>query len=299
MHAATENTERTGVSARYYSMRRLSPYQGTVQVVDMPGFSAMSADGISWEVRVGNPVGRPTRAVWREDALHGIPMTERIDPFARAMREHPPMPFALADTLELWLLDAAERLPLALLGSTLAQMAPTNTVETTWRAAFEGDDCFVSTSLQAVSARPDQHPFIPHQDVLNRCVRKAASARPRAQWFRRDAAGKGIGAGGSGIEPELIGRELEASWFPELLVREQWDTDLETGLVRDYHDWLAPSLLTHTGLRPTTRNRLERAACAQAEKLYRVRHLLPEIINHDLIDVAMVEAVLRRAATPA
>jgi hypothetical protein len=229
--------------------------------------------------------------------LQGIPVNERFEPFYEAMRAHPAMPFERADTLELWLLEARDGLPLALLGSRLASMAAPNVVDATWRAAFEGDDCFVAPSLQAVSERPDQTPSIAHQEILNRCVRKAASSRPRAQWFRRDAAGNGVGAGGCNIDSALIGRTIEASWFPELLVREEWDTELERALVRDYHDWLAPALLTHSDLRRATRDRLERVACAQAEKLYRYRHLLPEIVNADLVNVALVEAVLRRAAT--
>jgi hypothetical protein len=292
------NESRVDSAPRFYSMRRLSPYQGTVQIVDMPGFSAMSADGVSWEVRIGNPGMRPTRAVWREESLHGVAVTERIEPFVEVLRHHPPLPFTLADTLELWLLDAREMLPLALLASALPHMAPPNTVDTHWRAAFSGDDCFVSSTVQATAARPVEHPFIPHPEILNRCVRKAASARPRAQWFRREVTGDGVGAGGHGIEPELVGRQIEAVWFPELLAREEWDSDLEQGLVRDYHDWLAPALLTHSNIRRATRERLERAACAQAEKLYRVRHLLPQVINSDLVEVALVEAMLRRTANP-
>ena len=93
-----------------------------------------------------------------------------------------------------------------------------------------------------------------------------------------------------GIDPELL-----AACFPELLLRERWESQIEAYLVRDYHDWLAPALLTHTYLKRATRERLERAACRQAEKLYRVRPLLPEVINADLVDVAMIEAMLRRA----
>jgi hypothetical protein len=50
---------------------------------------------------------------------------------------------------------------------------------------------------------------------------------------------------------------------------------------------------------PATRARLERAACRQAEKLYAVRALLPEVIDTDLVKTAFVEAVIRRAGRPA
>lgn len=297
------STVRTDVvaatAARYYSLRRLSPYQGTVQVVEMPGFRAMSADGATWELRIGNTGARPTRTVWHEGGPYDIELSERTEPFLTAVRDHPRLPFALADTLELWLLDAGDALPLALLATALPHMAPPNTVETAWRAAFNGDDSFVAASLQAAAAHPPENPFIPHREILNRCVRRAAGARVQAQWFRRDMGGEGVGLPGSGIANENVGRTLEPSRFPELLLREYWDSDVEIGLVRDYHDWLAPTLLTHSGLRRATRDRLERAACRQAEKLYRVRHLLPEVINNDLIEVALVEAMLRRSNPPA
>ncbi len=285
-------------TARYYSLRRLSPYQGTVQVVEMPGFRAMSADGATWELRIENPGARPTRSVWHEGGPYDIELSEHTEPFLTALRDHPRLPFVFADTLELWLLDARDALPLALLASTLPHMAPPNTVETTWYAAFRGDDRFVAPSLQAAATHPPENPFIPHREVLNRCVRRAAGARAQAQWFRRDMGGEGVGLQGSRIPDERVGRTLEPSRFPELLLSEYWDSDVEVGLVRDYHDWLAPTLLTHSGLRRATRDRLERAACRQAEKLYRARQLLPEVINNDLIEVALVEAMLRRSNSP-
>lgn len=284
-------------TASFYSMRRLSPYQGTIQVVELPGFRAMSADGHAWELRIENPGARPQRTMWREGDVYDVEITERNAPFLLALRDHPPLPFALADSLELWLLDAQTQLPLALLASALPHMAPPNTVDTAWRAAFSGDDGFVAPSLQAAATRPPEQPYLPHREILNRCVRKAAGTRVRAQWFRRTATGDGLGLNGSGIEPALHNRELDCAQFPELLVREVWDSEVETDVVRDYHGWLAPSLLTHSNLARATRARLEQAASTQAEKLYRVRHLLPEIVNQDLIDVALVEAVLRRSGS--
>ncbi len=288
-------TDTAATAVRYYSLRRLSPYQGTVQVVEMPRFRAISADGATWELRVESPGMRPTRAVWREGGPFEIVLNEHTLPFVNALSERPSLPFALADTLELWLLDTRDALPLALLAGTLPNMAAPTTVETRWRAVFRGDDSFVSPSLQAVATRPPPQPFISHGEILNRCVRRAGGAQPRAQWFRRGLDGAATGLHGHGIDDELVGRKIEPSWFPELLLREDWDDDVEAQLVRDYHDWLAPGLLAHSNLRRATRDRLERAACHQAEKLYRVRQLLPEIVNTDLVEVALVEAVLRRA----
>lgn len=276
----------------YYSLRRLSPYQGTVQVVDLPGFRAMSPDGITWQVRVQSRYPRfGGRAVWRADGSGNLIETDRTRPFFDAMREAPALPFPLADRQELWLLDGREQAPLALLTSTLERAASPPTFAPQWQAALAGDDSFVSrmfTSGSTVS-------LIPHRELVSRCVQKAAGARVRAQWFVRSADGSGTGLGGSGISDALRGRRVVREVFPELLVSERWETEAERGLVRDYHDWLAPGLLTHNNLTRGTRDRLEQAACRQAEKLYHVRQLLPEVLNPDLVKVAMVEAVMRRS----
>ena len=278
---------------RYYSMRHLSPYQGTVQVAEMPGFRAMSADGITWRVQFLNQPSRfSSYAVWRADGSGNLIETERTRSFIETMQRHPSLPFPLADELELWLLDSKEQKPLAILASTLGHIHPPRDMNTTWQAGLAGDDSFVAPSL--ADGAPVSH--IPHHDVLNRCVQKAAGPLERAQWFRRDHEGNGVGLNGCRIDPTQVGRELTQDKFPELLLRSDWERDEESRLVQDYHDWHAPNLLTHSDLKRGTRDRLERIACRQAEKLYKVRHLLPEIVNPDLLNVAFVEAVIRRSA---
>lgn len=279
---------------RYYSLRRLSPYQGTVQVVECPGFRAMSADGSRWRVQFLNQRTRfSSYGVWRADGQGSLIETERTQPILRALRERPRLPFPLADRLELWLLDAADRLPLALLTSTLPERVPPQAVALQWRAALAGDDAFAARSLASDDGQPSH---IPHRSVLDRCVQRAAGARPQAQWFRRGVDGGGEGLDVHGLDRALSGRSLERGHFPELLLRERWENEQESALVRDYHEWHAANLLTHTDLERSTRASLERAACRQAAKLFRVRYLLPEIIDDDLVRVAMVEAVIRQSA---
>jgi hypothetical protein len=282
-------------TVRHYSLRRLNPYQGTVQIAEVPGFRAMSVDGITWQVQVLQHHPRISGyGTWRADGSGDLIETDRTRELLRALREHPALPFAAVDRLELWLLDARERLPLALLASALPSPRPPRVYRVQWQAALAGDGSFVAPSLGTASAEA----FIPHRDVVDRCVQNAAGAQPVAQWFLRDAGGRGTGLGGYRVDAELDSRVLDAELFPELLVREEWSRGTERDLVREYHDWLAPALLTHRGLHHATRDRLERAACRQAEKLYRLRYLLGDIVNAELIKVAMVEAVLRRSARP-
>ena len=281
---------------RYYSMRRLSPYQGTVQVMEMPGFRAISTDGVTWRVQFLNQRSRYTsHAVWRADGSGNLIETRHTGEFIRAMQNHPPLPFLPADNIELWLLDAKQHRPLAILASTLGRITPPRAVDTVWYAALAGDDGFTAPSLSAGGRGEAFTSHIPHQEVLNRCVQKGAGPLERAQWFRREGDGSGTGLHGNRLDAAQVGRTLQRDAFPELLLREVWEVELEKNLVRDYHDWQAPRLLTHRDLTRATRDRLEQAACRQAEKLYQVRHVLPEIINRDLLNVAFVEAVIRRS----
>lgn len=285
---------------RYYSVRRLSPYRGTIQIVELPGFRALSADGETWRVQVlGRGARFSSQGVWRPDGGGSLIETERTRACIEALRARPQLPFPLADSLELWLLDARAGRPLALLASTLPEHSPPPIAEIGWRTAFAADDDFVAPSLDPHAPRATAPPPIPHREVLARCIQKEVGPRPRAQWFRRLSDGSGIGLAGCRLEPGWSGRRLAPEAFPELLLREQWETEREVKLVRDYHDWLSPWLLTHSRLRRATRDRLERAACRYPERLYAVRQLLPEIINHDLVKVALVEACLRRSVLPA
>ncbi len=279
--------------ARYYSLRRLSPYQGTVQVAECPGFRAMSADGLRWRVQFLNQRTRfSSYGVWRADGHGSLIETERTQPIVQTLRDRAPLPFPLADRMELWLLDAEQRLPLALLASTLPERAPPQAVALSWRTALADDD-FQALSLNRADG---QASHMPHKSVLDRCVQRAAGSRPQAQWFRRDADGGGDGLEMSGLARAVAARRLERERFPPLLLREEWSSAQEQQLVRDYHEWHAANLLTHTDLPRPTRAALEHAACRQAAKLFRVRYLLPDIVDPELLRVAMVEAVIRQSA---
>jgi hypothetical protein len=279
---------------RYYSLRRLSPYQGTVQVVECPGFRAMSPDGTRWRVQFLNQRTRlSSYGIWRADGSGNLIETERTQPIIRALRAHPALPFPLADRLELWLLDGKDRHPLALLATTLSGRAPPAVTVPRWRASLGGEEAFHAPSLRAGGDAKDAP--IAHCDVLDRCVQRAAGPQPQAQWFERSSDGSGVGLETSGLDPTLSPRKLPGNAFPPLLLREDWSTERETALVRDYHEWHAANLLTHSNLSRAKRTELEVAACRSATKLYRVRHLLPEVVNGELLQVALVEAVIRQS----
>jgi len=289
---------------RFYSTRRLCPYFGTVQVIELPGCRAISPDGLTWQVQIQNriaEVGGRTRystyGIWREDGSGDLIENEQTQVYISTLRNRPRLPFALADRLELWLLDGRDGLPLALLNSSLSTTRPPQPSEARWKAVPPGDTLFVSASLavlQATGSVPADDGQT-HGEVLEHTVQEAAGPLPRAQWFRRAADGSGIGQGGLGLEGDSASRRLPAEAFPELLVRERWRDDVAADLVRDYHAHLSAWLLTHPDLTRETRAQLEHDACRRASELYRLRHVLPEILNPEKLKVAMVEALIRHA----
>ncbi|MFZ0256961.1 MAG: hypothetical protein WAN46_15250 [Gammaproteobacteria bacterium] len=133
-----------------YSIRRLSPFQGVLQVVKTPNARALSVDGRSWETQVHCEIRRPrwggsprnvtvlrrfvAVALWStRDGLTRLPIdptldrarleevSERLLVRLRAVAEK--LPLSRRDSVELWLLDAKDRLPLALLGSAMETAA--------------------------------------------------------------------------------------------------------------------------------------------------------------------------------
>jgi hypothetical protein len=238
---------------------------------------------------------RAVHSVWRDGSDKDIPF-DSAQPGFEALFSHPPTPFPLADNLELWLLDAEQGMPLALLRSLLPREEPPAVTDVSWIAGFRDEESFYAPSLASTQASKESRSYIPHAEVLTRCVRTAAGTNPMTQWFLRQEDGSGVGASGHNLATGLEGRTLNKAKFPRFLLREDWEDDMRTRLVGDYHSWQAPYLLTHTNYSAETRDWLERAACQQAERLYSVRKLLPVILNKDLVDAAMVEAVIRRTA---
>lgn len=282
----------------YYSMRQLSPYGGLVQVVDISGFRALSTDGHCWRVQLNQTGARyAMHGVWYRDNASSFISTAQTEPYIQAMESMPELPFPMADSLELWLLDK-QSLPLALVSSRLAGSPPPRLENVNWIATYSNENTFHAPSLSGVLANEGgaNLPY-PHSEVLHRCVRARAGALARAQWFQRSSDGSGHGYNGCRIDKILEGRYLDKGLFPELLLTEDgWETDQEARLVRDYHNWQAANLLTHTNVSVGTRDRLERHACRQAEMLYTVRDLLPERINKELLEAAFVQAIIMRSS---
>ena len=284
------------VQPTYYSLRQWAPYQGTVQVVEIPGFRAVSRDGRQWQIQVRNEGIRFfTYGTWCADGSGNLIAIERTQPLVNAMENLPALPFPAIDSLELWLLDQKDKMPMALLRSMPDTRRPFVATSLRWQPAITWGTEFISSSfLNHAEIGEDQH--VTHDQLLERFVSAEAGAFPAAQWFRRQPDGSGIGLDASGPLSGINGRELAADAFPELLVRESWEDEMFTAMIDDYHAWQAPELLTHSSLSTPARDRLEHSARESAQRIYRLRNVLPQIVNQELMQAAFVEAMIRQTA---
>lgn len=285
------------MNAEYYSVRQLNPYRGATQVVDMGDARAYSFDGERWQIRCRNQFGQHwTLGVWSNDESRLAVDTDATRALLEALKCRPALPFSCDDRLELWLLDKKQMRPLALLRSARDSEVPPPVADREWRAFMLEDNRFTAPSLlESDAKRPAKAWPVRHRDVLERLVNSAARPLPAVQWFRRDEAGGGIGLSGGRLDPEMQGRTLNHSEFPELIVRERWDNDADRLLVEEYHEWNAALLLTHCTLSQLTRARLERSACAQPDRLLHIYRLIPEFVDRNRIEIALVQARLTTA----
>lgn len=280
---------------RYYARRRLNPYRGVVQIIEVEDAMAHSYDGLTWHLRADDGSGwvRPT-GVWIEG--EGLKAGVRLpDALRVALEQHPPLPFGLADQCELWLLDKQRGLPLALLAASPPSTHRHERIEPDWQPFVLTYSAFRSPALarRDLPGRPSDDR---HRDWLARAVNNAARPYPAAQWFRRQADGGGVGLSGLRLEKGWQQRALPADAFPELPVRSTWNNPLEQSVISDYHMHLAPLLLLLPGLADATREALEAAACQQAQRLARIHRLLPRVLRPERLNAALVAARLEAAA---
>lgn len=283
------------MSVRTYARRRVNPYRGVVHVLDLGEATAHTSDGLTWHLRAedGQGLMRPI-GVWVEG--EGVRAGTRIPAeLIEALRHHPPLPFKLADRMELWLLDKEQGLPLALLASELPSRYRPDRIEPEWHPFTLSYTGFRSEALsrrEEGTATSDSR----HRDWLARTVNSAARPYPAAQWFQRRPDGGGEGRAGLRLETAWQQRTLPAQAFPELLVRTSWNNRLEQSVIKEYHTWLAPLLLLLPELSDATREWLEAAACRRPAWLARVHRLIPRVLDRARLNAALVAARLEVSA---
>lgn len=283
---------------RYYALRRVNPFRGVVEVVDVGDATAHSYDGLTWHLRAddGHGLVRPV-GVWEEGIGWKAGRPDAAPDLIAALETRPPLPFPIFDTWELWLLHRETGLPLAIIDAARQGEPRPEGREMAWHPFVSSYTGFRSAALMEREKRATSQvgSDISHKDMLSRIVNHAARPHPMTQWFHRDQAGVGKGEGGARLPHEWRGRQLPAEAFPELLVREDWNSRLEQSVIADYHAWLAPLLLLWPRLTTTTRDRLEALACERPRWLVRVHRLLPRVVDPARLNAALVAARLEQA----
>jgi hypothetical protein len=285
-------------------IRRLNPFLGVTQIVELEIGRAVSTDAENWEIQlaVERPAGwgslnrnRSERqfyryGVWSDsEGLAHFPVHPRLDPLAlhesadilisAVCRTARHRPYPLADRYELWLVDSDET-PVALLAAVTKQHLTSMHRSAQWSAAAPGGDTFEATAWrrlggdQAVTAGPRGD-----CDLLEARVRQRVGGARQAKWFERTTE--------QGADTAL----------PELPITEIWDDADDAHLVAGYLAWLAPRLLT-LPLSSATRARLEVAAMAQPSLVDRLFPLYPAVVDADLMNRLRVQARIMAASAP-
>jgi len=279
----------------YYALRRVNPYRGVVHYVDIGEAIAHTFDGVIWHLRADDGYGlvRPV-GIWEEGVGLKLGQSAGLEDIIAALETRPALPFPIFDTNELWLLDRENGLPLALLATQRGSTKPAEQLDSEWYPFVLSYTGFYSDAL----AKRDAIAICPsdaHRDCLARMVNQAARPHAMTQWFQRGQDGIGHGTTGLRLPYEWRARQVRAEDFPELLVRENWNSRLEQSVINDYHRWLAPLLLLWPRLSVATRVRLELEACEKPQWLARVYRLLPTMLNPAQIQATLVAARLEQA----
>lgn len=278
-----------------YAVRRVNPFRGVMQIIEAEAGRALSCNGIVWEILVrarhdhtldGLSADHNKKTYYRfgmwsldyglmkrsnspVDDQDYFELASKCDTLVEYVREHlEKLPFELKDDLELWLFDHDQQRPLALL-STLKPGASLPSLEAkTWSACL------------GANGTASQRRF-PQADELEAQVSQRAGSRIQQYWIKRLPGGDGI--------LETTGAAMPADQFPVLLLDEHWEHEAEQQRVRDYIQWISPSLLTLQQLDEATRVRLEKNLNVQAISIEHHWHLYPDIIDQKLLKAARVQ----------
>lgn len=283
---------------RCHAIRRVNPFLGVLQVVESDEGRAISANGVVWDIQLASLVqdgwgslGGLSSAwsrfgLWSlEEGLVHRPLSpdlgsseveELAHALTRVVRERlSELPFALADHLELWLFDADNQLPIALLASAVPGEALPSPPPRLWQATLGS------------SGVASQRRF-PGSGALERMVKLRAGFNLHRHWVQREADGSGRLCKDD--------RSLPAEAFPSYLITEDWPNADERQLVADFIAWTAPSLLTLQRLAPDQRQRLEASLPIQACSIEHHWQLYPSILDDQQLTAARVQCRLQNAS---
>ena len=297
-----------GSNMQCYSVKRLSPFQGSLQIVDDKESRAFTNNGYKWHIQIKHHLAKPQWrnlenlafaqkyirfGIWSEqNGLNRFPIPptldiDRVNTLANKIittlkSNLHQLPFESRDFYEHWLLDCNRQLPAALLASTSDETRIDRSYVPEWLAC--NNEMLTLTQVQS-----DEVPF----ERLESLLKAKSGDPPYSQWFKRLADGSGVGLFGHRIDRQNQQRHLPADEFPATLLKSDWQDQKLNEITSIYMRWQAPYLLTLNNLPDDLRAKLEEFACDKPLVVFELHRLYPKIIQTTLIKRAIVEAQLR------
>ena len=259
-----------------YAQKLTPPYSGQVQIVETDTYRALTLDGLVWEVQYVNRIHIRVCTISAQQlktraANSGLSEDDTADPKLGALFDYllnVELPFAAIDHLEFWLLDAAEKSPLALIYSC-------STTEKMEKFPDHAD--WTSLPDAVMKIEKTQHELSSNAPPVNyqleSMVSERAGTNRKANWFDR--------------------REQHDTVFPPFLVREDWPDENHQSICKRYIDRQAPRLLMLQGLSEADRERLESSCEPYATEVARFHTVYPEVLDKAAMQALRVEARLR------
>ncbi len=306
------------IDAHYYATRLLNPFHGVAQIIENGQSRAVSTDGINWRVQIHSEIYKspwsslaiPAQSdhyfvygIWSEaEGLARVPVhpslyQEHVEQAAQDLLTQLTsasrlLPFPLQDTIELWLMDAEGKKPIALLASQLSHSEPPMQKYLQWYPAVNAETTFTSEAFAADQARATIK--CQTQDYLVRIIQQRCKLPYQALWIERQVDGSGQILHTHSGKATRCHAQLAPGEFPPCLLDENWQAPQSQQLIVDYLNWLAPLLLM-LPLPSQRRRELELKAQQRPLAVHRYYRLYPDVVNETLLNKILVEAVMRQA----
>lgn len=308
-----------------YSQRLLNPFRGVMNFITYESAEAVTTDGVHWDIYVidgelleglegKNILTSEIRyGSWsKENGLKRGPIYPSNDfkrleelgatVYEHLLKVHDQVPFPFWDRYELWLLDQGQQ-PLALINSVVQEHEIDTELTIAWRAGLACRKSFSSSMLNGYLDADNE--LLTAADYLSDYINQCAGETPAAQWFRRNIDSSGLGLAGINLPDAYRGRRIAADKFPALFIQTDSHDIEHSQLIEDFLGWQAPWLLLLSSIDSPTRQHFEQLARQHALVVAQQYRLYPEVIGHDQIQAARIEAKLRGSqeateeATPA
>jgi hypothetical protein len=279
-----------------YAIRRVNPFLGVLQIIKTPDGRALSSNGLSWEIQVLAPLpaawGSLNRANAQTASLrYGLWSSETgLVPWPSSVKRDDieldrqcsrlieciqgnlhKLPFTLQDSRELWLLDAEQQQPLAL----LASIRPADT-------APRPEPRYWCGSLGQQGAASQWR--FPQSTELEAQVKHRAGFNLDKRWYVYEST--------DDVYRDDTGKRLPGDAFPRLLLRKDWQEAGERDRAAGYLQWTASALLTLQHLSDDVRKELESHLSTQAASIEHHWRLYPKVLDQQKLNACRVQAQL-------